>query len=89
MRSLSKNNLYLKFTWGSRRIIVYDCRGGGACAKEHYQVYVYSPKFCWSEFITGWVTITEPRVARFGEIGRRTGHQSQLPPLRSLSMGCV
>jgi len=47
----------LKFTWSSRRIIVYDCRSGAARPKEHYRVYVYSTEFCWSGFITGWVTI--------------------------------
>ena len=46
-------------------------------------------KFTFIRRIYNWMDDHKSRVARFGEIGRRTGHQSHLPPLRSLSVGCV
>ena len=57
-----KSSVILKFTRGSGRIIVYDSGNGTGCPQEHCQVYVYSTKFCWPEFKTGWVTMWKKLV---------------------------
>ena len=79
MRSLRKNNLYLKFSRGSRRIIVYDSRNGTASPTEQI---LFARIYNWMG-----VYVEKTRTLLFGESGRLTGRQSHLPPLRSLSVG--